>query len=515
MSSNLVNVSGSHWYEGYFTRKHTRDEAESNPDDFSVSSKNNKRYKDDPGSLVAGQEICSKKCEDHEEDDGVFKKNLLNPVVTESKEAKPYNFPFKYLTAGTIESSACTTPPPNGFKYSTTIKKSEKLIKNLSKEFGREIENLEKMFHDSVLHESRWNNFSKAKELLDRGVSIESLNKRGRTPLHAAVVNKNARAVSFLLKHGANIDAESKEKLWTPLHLAVFTSHQNIISLLIAGGANMNSRNNDLWTPLHMVAEYGNHQMLSYFLKEVTKHHGDYQQLDFNAMNDKLETPLHLAGSRSDHRMVKILLKCGANVNAANHCGQTPLHYLLQDAIVESDVDITLKLLLEWGANMESEDLNLETPLHYVAIRGNVQSFKTLVLKGANVFAENIDRQTMLHLSVESGCMPMVEYVLLQLDIDINSRNVDMETPLHYSSWNGNLPISKTLINHGANVNLENIDGRTPLHMVAENGDDDLALLLLDHGASPEAVDNNSERPLDVASSNGNISISTMILDIL
>ena len=43
--------------------------------------------------------------------------------------------------------------------------------------------------------------------MLDRGLSPNTVHPFGWTPLHAAVVNHNARAVSLLLDRGADVNA--------------------------------------------------------------------------------------------------------------------------------------------------------------------------------------------------------------------------------------------------------------------------------------------------------------------
>ena len=53
---------------------------------------------------------------------------------------------------------------------------------------------------------------------------------------------------------------------------------------------------------------------------------------DVNAREDCGYTPLHCACASGDSAMVKLLIENGADVNAVNHDGQTPLHFAIENA---------------------------------------------------------------------------------------------------------------------------------------------------------------------------------------
>lgn len=77
------------------------------------------------------------------------------------------------------------------------------------------------------------------------------------------------------------------------------------------------------------------------------------------------ETPLHLAVLGSHRRTAYELLREGANVDATNKYGQTPLHYATSCTIV--------RLLLNHGASATARDAKGDTPLD-TALQNGVEA---------------------------------------------------------------------------------------------------------------------------------------------
>jgi hypothetical protein len=59
---------------------------------------------------------------------------------------------------------------------------------------------------------------------INRGAPVNSYNKLGFTPLHIAIGNSSIKVVEYLLKHGANSNAEVSRTKLLPLHLALKSS---------------------------------------------------------------------------------------------------------------------------------------------------------------------------------------------------------------------------------------------------------------------------------------------------
>ncbi|XP_020088062.1 ADP-ribosylation factor GTPase-activating protein AGD3 isoform X2 [Ananas comosus] len=84
---------------------------------------------------------------------------------------------------------------------------------------------------------------------------------------------------------------------------------------------------------------------------------------------------LHLACQSADMGMVELLLQYGANANANDSRGRTPLHHC-----VLSGRSLFAKMLLSRGADPNATDRNGKTPLQYAVESGTIDDEEILVL---------------------------------------------------------------------------------------------------------------------------------------
>lgn len=88
--------------------------------------------------------------------------------------------------------------------------------------------------------------------------------------------------------------------------------------------------------------------------------------------------------------LVRWLVEQGADINARDHYGETPLHSQARSWCGNPE------LLLDLGADIEAIDSRNETPLFAAAGSFKPKAVHTLVAKGANINAENKMNQTPL-----------------------------------------------------------------------------------------------------------------------
>jgi len=138
--------------------------------------------------------------------------------------------------------------------------------------------------------------------------------------------------------------------------------------------------------------------------------------------------------------IMEMLLERGADVNAQDIYGNTPLHH-----VWGPDIDAAVKLLIDNGARVDIRDNEGDTALHNIAGTGNVDSVRLLLSKRA----------------------------------DINARNNSQATPFLSAAGHGSPAVLKLLIDNGARIDIKDDKGNTPLHNIACTDNIDFARLLL------------------------------------
>lgn len=143
---------------------------------------------------------------------------------------------------------------------------------------------------------------------------------------------------------------------------------------------------------------------------------------------------------------------------------------------------------LQAGADVNAQDQSGTTPLHHAASAGARPAvITTLVKAGANVNARDKGKHTPLHYAVLwGGGTPAVIATLARAGANVNARNGSGETPLHFAAGSGKNPAAVTaLLAFGADPNIKDILGYTPMRRAARRADDSEKFAA---AFSPEAV---------------------------
>lgn len=118
---------------------------------------------------------------------------------------------------------------------------------------------------------------------------------------------------------------------------------------------------------------------------------------DVNARDGDGQTPLFWAGAAyTDPAIAKQLLDRGANVRERDMTGETPLH-----TAANVGDEARIALFLDRGAEIDARDAAGWTPLHCAAFRGRLDEVTLLVSRGANVGLRDVAGNTPLDLAWE------------------------------------------------------------------------------------------------------------------
>ena len=81
---------------------------------------------------------------------------------------------------------------------------------------------------------------------------IETRDSDGSTPLHCATWKGHTEAAEFLVKAGADVNAQNENDHWgtTPLHAAAHANQPKIAKLLIDSGADVKAKDREGRTPM-------------------------------------------------------------------------------------------------------------------------------------------------------------------------------------------------------------------------------------------------------------------------
>uniref|UniRef100_UPI00387FB281 Transcription factor ETV6,DARPin n=1 Tax=synthetic construct TaxID=32630 RepID=UPI00387FB281 len=139
--------------------------------------------------------------------------------------------------------------------------------------------------------------------------------------------------------------------------------------------------------------------------------------------------------------------------------------------------DDEVRILMANGADVNATDNDGYTPLHLAASNGHLEIVEVLLKNGADVNASDLTGITPLHAAAATGHLEIVE-VLLKHGADVNAYDNDGHTPLHLAAKYGHLEIVEVLLKHGADVNAQDKFGKTAFDISIDNGNEDLAEIL-------------------------------------
>jgi ankyrin repeat protein len=117
-----------------------------------------------------------------------------------------------------------------------------------------------------------------------------------------------------------------------------------------------------------------------------------------------LDDELLEAAENGDLIKVQTLLENGANPNAKDNAGRTPLHI----AALWGRVEI-VKLLLERDVNPNAKDNYGDTPLHIAALWGHVEIVKILLERGADPNAKDNDEHIPLDYAEDNAIRSLLK----------------------------------------------------------------------------------------------------------
>ena len=157
--------------------------------------------------------------------------------------------------------------------------------------------------------------------------------------------------------------------------------------------------------------------------------------------------------------VVIALIKGGADVEARNRYGQTPLMIAVE---MGGSGNVALKLLLANHADVNARDRDGVTCLCTAAIGGDQQAVRLLLNSGADVTIKTNDGVTPLMYATSGGSSACASLILARGD-SVNARDNAGRTALTYAAADANVPMLGFLLRHGADSHVRTVDGLSVL----------------------------------------------------
>ena len=372
--------------------------------------------------------------------------------------------------------------------------------------------------------------------------SISSTDIMGRSILHLAADEGNARAVDILLRYGnvsipsliTQTDINGKTALDLALERTDSRNHAEAAESLILAGSvsthpmytyfapavrtsNYNIRSADGMAPLHFMAR----AMYSGYVEFAIE-----RRADVNIKNASGATPLHEAARSGNIEIMQLLLNNGAVINEQDANGNSVLHIAIP---AESHL-AAVNLFLAWGLDPNIQDEHGDTPLHTVIILNRSEEVvESLLRGGADVNIRNLQGKTPLYIAVENNRVSHIRHLLaynsyifavdnngispferalqdyppLALSMVTNETVAQNDsagnTMLHLAvRTGGSNDIINRILEHDLSIDARNQAGDTSLILAVRHNERASGELLLSRGANIFAVNARGESPLSL-----------------
>ena len=194
--------------------------------------------------------------------------------------------------------------------------------------------------------------------------------------------------------------------------------------------------------PLYYAALLGFRDLTAHLLAEHPE--------DLYAKGGGFMTPLHASAARGYFDVCSLLLDYFPNPDIpTGRYNQTLLHLISHEGHIEIG-----QRLLDRGADINAQERDGWTPLYIAVICGQLEFARMLLERGAAVHTPSHKGETPLHVASRKGRLQVVR-LLLEHGADLHVRNHDGRTPTEVASIHGKRDIVQLLSDYIAKPEKE------------------------------------------------------------
>lgn len=376
--------------------------------------------------------------------------------------------------------------------------------------------------------------------LVHRGADIMQWNVWGRTALLIAAYCGHPAVVNFLIASGSHTSGSSIDGK-TALHIAIERNFATVVSLLVNLGCSVHDKANSGESSIQLAAAKGNVHIIDILLEKgaditeclcAASNAGNIQVVkhlislgaDCNASDDRGWTPLMYGCATDQSATVACLITSGAMLNmdhpdvksviklASGNCIKLLQQHLATDDFSKLEEKVTwtlrqkepvrvvLDLLEAHGLQLDSilDDVG-QNILFFAAAEGRSDVLSEILSsRGCDVNGVRLDGYSPLMVACTAGRLSEVA-LLLSYGADIHYVNKNKLNAILTASMKGNCEIVEHLIQLGADIESSDETGKTCLMCAAENGHLTTVSVLAAAGAHIEAKDRHGSIALALA----------------
>jgi ankyrin len=307
------------------------------------------------------------------------------------------------------------------------------------------------------------------KLLLSHKGMLSAVDDDDNTALHYASGAGNWQLIQFLLEQGLKSQLKTRNKnLQTPLHLACEQPFIRSVSVLLEAGSLVSVVDKEGNSPLQEAVEQGHEMVVSQLLRYNAKWNDLPHSNDFEPLVQSLNSGILVAAAIETRWAIYENQVAGLKEMARSLKHEAQVVF---DAVEAAHVAAqlgnvkALEVVLQAGADVQARNAQGQSPLHLACISGHPAVIKLLLDKGAKTDGVTAEGNLAWHLACSRGHTAVVKMLLSA--VDINAVNQKGMSGLAFACWNGHVDVVTELLKH--DVDTGGNDKPSPLLVATEH----------------------------------------------
>ncbi|KAK3612329.1 hypothetical protein CHS0354_011047 [Potamilus streckersoni] len=328
---------------------------------------------------------------------------------------------------------------------------------------------------------------------------FNKLDNNKRTPAHKATYSSNISVLSYLIDSGTDLWRRTSEKE-TLLHRSCIIGQLEMTIFLDQTYPTMHLEvDKSIGTPVHNAAESDN---IAEGQTLVHRACINECSMRWTTVFIKKNTPAHKAAEGGDVTILIYLIdQCIAPL-----CQTCQKETLLHRACIYGQLKLTKHLVRNYPKILSEVDNSNRIPAHNAAYSGNFYLLSYLIDHGIRPWCRPFMEETLFHIACIIGQLEITSYLVQTYPPMLCEKNNSKRTPANKAAENGNITI--TPIDHGTDLWCRTFEKETLLRRACNNGQLDMTKYLVNtYSTMNLEVDNSNTTAAHNAAKSENVDV--------